>query len=59
MLSKLFKKKPVPDAHGEDDVVLNLTYCKIPQSLELKKRQEEELMRKNYALPKTKRAELL
>lgn len=59
MFASLFKKKPVSDTHGEDDIDLKFTYSKIPLSLDLKKRQQEERIRKQYDIPKEKRAELL
>lgn len=61
LFEKLFGKiNEVEDTHGEDDTpMLNLTYTKIPRTLDLVKRENEEKIRAKYNLPKKKTGELL
>lgn len=66
MFGNYFKKKYATDVSldstpdgGEDSAIIHLTYAKVPQSLELKKRQYEEQLREKYKIPKEKSGTLL
>ena len=50
----------VNGSQGEDDnIIIHLTYVKVPQTLEVRKRQYEEQLREKYNIPKEKTGKLL
>lgn len=60
MFDKLFGRKDKEES-GDDDMkdLVRLSYVKLPQSLELKKRQQEEQLLKRHGIKKEKTAQLL
>lgn len=50
---------PIVDIKNKDTNLVNLVYYKVPESDEIRKRQNEEALRKKYNIPKEKKGELL
>lgn len=60
MFSKLFGKRN-SDESGDDEMkdLVSLSYVELPQTLELKKRQQEEKLIEIHGIKKEKTARLL